>query len=1311
MYKIFFFTKKFIFPLLTGLILLSFITTVASYFYLKSNTAFVKDLIEKEMEERLNYDVEIATVQAQWHFTNPSIVVNGFKVFNKSYEKSVAADRMEFDFSWLSLIKLSPVLDRVQLDRPIMNIVRDSNGIITINGIALPTGGRNVNLANWLLDQDDVLIKDGQISWQDLTRSDAVIQLSNLNFNYGSSKLLSFIGRREFTVNTMVKPGSDEPLNLSGYVDIKSIEDVEDLQGYVDVVLNNFDLAKFRPWLQYPVDILSGKGSLNANIYLNDAKVVSMDGRINFKDITIQSNKIKTNKINSLNSYFNVNYTDISSDIKMNNFILDAEGGLNLDAQTLNMSFNSSDELTAIKFAINKVDLDSMSQLASFLPEDFNDLKNQGTRLAPTGIITDVMLDWQLGDKFFQGLDLRLTAEKIGFKPINDYPGIKNLSAVFDISDNEGLIKISSSDLTLTNNDIFRQPIKFKQINGELSWLDNIYQLNNFKIINKDFVSDIVATYISSERNDGNIDLEINIPSADISQLTNFYPKFIGKTGLQWLDTSLLKGIANNTKISLKGDLHNFPFVDDVGNKEATQGLFEVTSSIKGSTIEYGAGWPNAEDFDIDVSVVGSKIEFTSNQGHILNNDITSFTAVIDDFTKDNASLDVTLFTVSPLDKMINAINNSPVKKTMKGVSEAMLGSGPGQLELTLNIPLKDSDSMRYMGSYLFDGASMQNSTIDLPLLSDIRGRLMFNEDGISLQKGNAMFIDRPLALSLNNDDSKTVMNFSGLIDAKSLGTAIGDEWLENFDGEAEWKGKFTLTDKTSNLILTSDLKGLSIEFLQDFNKKKETPIPFKLIKQTSGSAEDQIDISYGDLINAQFFRDSNNSINRGFIGINTLPKMPDEGIILSANLNQFDSESLNFLFEKNNREDDAGNISGNFPIKQALLNVDELMIKGNKLTKAFIDFIPNDNGANITIDSEEVEGEIKWFQSENLYQLKFKKMHLVRNDKKSGAAETYTEENITTDEESKQNHSMSSINMEVDSFRINESDYGEVKLTAHEDFEGFVFDSINIDHDSYLLKGSGYWKSETFPEKTSMRFEWDIKNVGTTLDNLGYPNLIEDGYASVIGLITWDDGPANFNAEDFYGNFTINTKKGVIKKIEPGVAGRLVGLISLQNLPRRLTLDFRDLFQEGLPYKKVQSPKIIINKGVLSTEELNIKSPSANIKMQGKIDFVDETQDLFVIIEPKVSDTITAGALVGGPLAAAAAFIAQKILDDPFNKITTAEYHITGSWDDPQDKIVDTNVDNFIEDSIINPASNMLDGVGGAINKFIIQPADELNN
>jgi uncharacterized protein YhdP len=396
--------------------------------------------------------------------------------------------------------------------------------------------------------------------------------------------------------------------------------------------------------------------------------------------------------------------------------------------------------------------------------------------------------------------------------------------------------------------------------------------------------------------------------------------------------------------------------------------------------------------------------------------------------------------------------------------------------------------------------------------------------------------------------------------------------------------------------------------------------------------------------------------------------------------------------------------------INEGILNIAQLTVKGNKLSNASINFNRNDSGAVILVDAEEAKGIVNWLEEDNLFNINFSKMHLVREDIKSEDQEDISEKELTL-EESEDNNTISRIEMQIDSFKINENNYGKVQLSANQDSEGVIFNSFNINQESYAFKGDGYWKSENFTEKTSLNFEWDINNVGNTLNNLGYPNLVEDGFASVIGSITWDDSPANFKAEDFYGNFTINTKKGIIKKIEPGVAGRLVGLISLQNLPRRLTLDFSDLFEEGLPYKKVQSPKIEINRGILSTKELNIKAPSANIKMQGNINFVDETQDLYVLIEPKISDTITAGALVGGPLAAAAAFIAQKILDDPLNKITTAEYHITGSWDDPQDKIIDTKIDNFIENSIINPTSGIVKDVGGIINNYIIKPAEERNN
>lgn len=1312
MHKIIFFTKKFILPLLIGLIFVSLMGTVAAYFYLKSNTAFVKELIENELEDRLSYDVEILSVEAQWHFTNPSIIVNGFKIFNRNFEKSIAADRMEFDFSWFSLIKLSPVLDRVQLDRPIINIVRDVDGLISINGIDFTVSNKSAALSNWLLNQDDVLIKEGQISWQDLTRNKDILHLDDLNFSYGSSKLLSFIGRREFSVKTLINPGSNESLTLNGFIDIKNIENYDQLEGYFNITLNQFELAKLRPWLDYPINISTGVGELSADVHLKDAQIVSIDGSTNLNNITVDYDNIKISKINNLNGLFNVNYKNNLSHISLNNlsFTLD---GLSLDAFNLKASFDSSDNLNSINFNINEADLSSISKISQYFPDDWEFVETIKT-ISPAGQISNVIFNWEKGDNFFRDLELQMSADNISFKPFNNYPGVKNLSAIFNIINNKGSVQINSNDLVVRKNDTFRQPIKFDQIDGYFSWLDNRYEISNFKIKNKDFVSNIQANYITSDEGDGDINLEIDIPRADISRLTNYYPKSIGKDGLKWLDTSLLKGFANNTKVILRGNMKDFPFVNEENKPDLSKGQFKVLSSIDGSTIEYGAGWPNAEEFAMDIKIAGSRIELSGKEGHILNNEIISFIAVVDDFTQEAPLLNINLQTNSPLDKMLNAVNSSPVKNVMKGTSLSMVGSGPGQLELMLNIPLKDPDAMRYMGSYLFNGSSMENKDIDLPLLSNIKSKLIFDEDGISLNNGRATLFDQPLAISLKNKDKVTVMDFKGTFDSKFITSRLGDKWSNNIQGQTEWHGKLSLSDKKSDLFLSSNLNGLAINSMYDLNKEKDDSILFQLKKHTPESSIDYIDISYGEIITAKFIRESDNKINRGFIGINTIPPMPDSGVVLNANLDFFDTDNIRFIFDHNNKDENINKKNQHKPlIDKVALNVDELMIKGNRLTKAFINYVPTMDGSNIRIDSREVIGDISWSRFEKIYKLNFSKMHLMREEKDNKNIQSITEENIQTEADLslESNTVLSKINMIVESFKINENDYGKVILAAHEDYEGFVFDSLDIVNDAYALKGNGYWKSAVFPEKTSMSFVWDINNVGNTLNNLGYPNLIEDGYASIEGLITWDDSPTNFNAEDFYGNFTINTKKGTIKKIEPGVAGRLVGLVSLQNLPRRLTLDFSDLFQEGLPYKKVQSPKIIINKGVLSTEELNIKAPSANIRMEGVIDFVDETQDLHVIIEPKVSDTITAGALVGGPLAAAAAFIAQKILDDPFNKITTAEYHITGTWDDPQEKIVDTKVDNFIEDSIINPAGDVLDGVGGVINEFIIQPAEELNN
>jgi uncharacterized protein YhdP len=136
--------------------------------------------------------------------------------------------------------------------------------------------------------------------------------------------------------------------------------------------------------------------------------------------------------------------------------------------------------------------------------------------------------------------------------------------------------------------------------------------------------------------------------------------------------------------------------------------------------------------------------------------------------------------------------------------------------------------------------------------------------------------------------------------------------------------------------------------------------------------------------------------------------------------------------------------------------------------------------------------------------------------------------------------------------------------------------------------------------------------------------------------------------------------------KAQPGV-GRLLGLLSLQSLPRRLTLDFRDLFSDGFAFDKITATATA-NNGVLKSNDFFMTGPAAEAKIKGETNLKTETQNLTVKVRPHVSDTLSLAALAGGPIVGAAAFVAQKLLKDPLNKIASTEYVITGTWSNPQE-------------------------------------------
>ena len=137
---------------------------------------------------------------------------------------------------------------------------------------------------------------------------------------------------------------------------------------------------------------------------------------------------------------------------------------------------------------------------------------------------------------------------------------------------------------------------------------------------------------------------------------------------------------------------------------------------------------------------------------------------------------------------------------------------------------------------------------------------------------------------------------------------------------------------------------------------------------------------------------------------------------------------------------------------------------------------------------------------------------------------------------------------------------------------------------------------------------------------------------------------------------------------MEPGI-GRVFGLLSLSTLQRRLQLDFSDLVQKGLGFDKIKG-RFVAADGEVQTNRFYLESPSTRLDFEGRVSLVKEELDQLITVTPKTTEGLPlAGALAGGPLVGAAVFIVQKIAGKTVNKFAGYQYHVTGSWKDPEIK------------------------------------------
>jgi len=421
----------------------------------------------------------------------------------------------------------------------------------------------------------------------------------------------------------------------------------------------------------------------------------------------------------------------------------------------------------------------------------------------------------------------------------------------------------------------------------------------------------------------------------------------------------------------------------------------------------------------------------------------------------------------------------------------------------------------------------------------------------------------------------------------------------------------------------------------------------------------DQIDLSLGNVMAARFIRRHEGergekiTVERGAFALGEPLTLPNAGIQLAVNLKQIDAD---FWQRMLGGMDDKSSKLPKLAIN-ASLKTRELILFGNTLNDLELKATTTrDSGWRAEIKSRDLNGELAWL-NQGAGRLSARLKQLAINPAAGSKP-------LSVDGDKSPLHELPGLDIEVDQFFMRGKAYGKLKLIA-DNRDGTWEAKLDIDNEDGKLTGEGKWRPSTAQADTQLKFTLQVKSIEKLLARLGYPDALRRGNATLEGVLSWNDAPFAIDYPSLDGTLKVEAAKGQFNKLEPGV-GRLLGILSLQSLPRRITLDFRDIFSQGMAFDSIKG-QLSLSHGVIDTQHFEISGPSANIMMSGSVNLTQETQNLKVRVKPTVGESLAVGAMLAHPAAGAIAWLADKILKNPIDQIFSFEYAVTGSWDDPK--------------------------------------------
>ena len=1202
--------------------------------------------------------VTIGAVSAEWDGLRPNLILRTVQVHNKEGDPALILNLIESTLSWLSILHGEVRFHTIRINKPDLTIRRDTEGIIHVAGVALSPDQSESGFADWLLRQRQLILSDANIVWQDDQRGSPALELKTVNL-----RLENRGQHHRFGIHAVPPSNLAAPLDIRGDFTGDSLGSLEKWRGQIFTQLDYADIAAWRPWLPFPetIEFNRGAGSirmwlgidgtvvegLTADVRLQNVKtrlaqelpelnLISLKGRVGWKRIN--------------------NGTDEGTELSTRGLSISIHGEETL--QPLNLSLQTfptnNDKSGSGKLNLNVLDLETLMNLVEYLPVQVS-LRERLDELSPIGEIRDIQAEWNGEWATPTQFNIKGGFTNLGMKKFYPIPAFRGISGNIAGTEKVGTLNLSSQKVSMALPEALRKPVMLDRLNGQVNWESlTDKSLIEFKFNSVEFANDHAAGSVSGSYHsvpDGPdmIDLNAHLTQADARYVGQYVPTMVSQSVRDWIERSIVAGDLSDVRLRLKGNLAEFPF----NNNE--NGIFQINAKASSVKLDYLSEWPKIENISADLLFQGSRMEIISPRANIFDANLSNVKIRFADMADPDATLKIEGEATGATREFIKFIEKSALSSYTGGIVGGITAVGDGELQLKLDIPLYRLNDIKLIGSYRFINNQITPSY--LPNLDQLDGVLTFTESGIGIEKISAQALGGPVDFRSSTPPEGGMRvtatgkaNFDNLRQlARNKPPVATQTWTQHFRGSTDWQAIMNIRKKLFNVSIESSMQGLVSVLPEPFSKAATDPLPLRFERKSIDSRRDDLILRYGGLVAAQIKRSRDSSgnyrVDRGIVSFGTTSTLSPakNGVTVNGSLQSLDLDQWRSLFKQN---DEGGHLS--LDPSRINLHIGTLKFLERRFHNIGLNAF-NDGGEwNSTISSKEINGDINWHPSGN-----GKLVARLKNLVIPAASPTKP---IAAKQAQLQEKSLPALDVVADNFSVNEKSLGKLELLANQQKQDWHVERLHITNSDSSLTAKGIWQNHAVPPRIQADIKLEASDIGKLLTRLGYPDRVKRGRGGLEGILSWSGNPQSIDYPTLSGSLKLKAKQGQFPKLETGI-GKLFSIFDLQSLPRRITLDFRDVLNEGFGFDDITG-NVKINRGVATTHDLRIRGSAAKFAMSGEVDLAAETQKLNVRVIPSLG-LVT-------PVVGIASMIANQELKDPFDQVVSSEYNVTGTWADP---------------------------------------------